>query len=70
MAQRHGKHRDKPMSVRMPDLLRARLKSKALRDGVTVHALLIRAAGEMLERDEAGHAATSAGSAASSSPSA
>ena len=61
MSQRHGAHKDTPMSIRMPDDLRAWLKDKAGRDGLKPHGLVIEAVRQMRERD---HAATS--SAASS----
>ncbi len=53
MAQRHGAHKDIPVSVRLPADLREWLRDKAGRDGGAVHGLMVRAVAEMRERDNA-----------------
>jgi len=53
------------MSIRMPAGLREWLRDKARRDGGTVHALVVRAVGEMRERDHAAPSASSSGTSSS-----
>ncbi len=62
MAQRHGPHKDTPMSIRMPDDLREWLRDKAASDGLKPHGLVIEAVRQMRERDHAAIASIHAGS--------
>jgi predicted DNA-binding protein len=58
VAQRHGPHKDKPMSIRMPAELREWLKAAAARDGLKPHGLVIEAVREKRERDSAAQPAS------------